>query len=253
MKKHPITPPSPDFVATLNPIRYRGYYYDSDLGLYYLQSRYYDANIGRFISADEYVSTGIGIAGYNMFAYCNNCPIITKDENGNLLCTVMGAAIGALTSVVFKSMETDDPEELKAAAIGGAVSGAFSGFAADLTICTGGSALFIVGVTAGLGALGSFAGTIVESKCANPKEEIPWADVAVNTISSGLVSAAFGAMSPAVAPLTESIVKAGGEVCAKTFANAYVKEVTKDIGVSIFSEFASNFFSWLYALPFTSR
>ena len=55
-----------------NPIRYRGYYYDTDLGLYYLQTRYYDSNIGRFINADGYISTGTGLLGYNMYAYCNN-------------------------------------------------------------------------------------------------------------------------------------------------------------------------------------
>ena len=40
-------------IATINPFRYRGYYYDKEIGLYYLQSRYYDADIGRFINADE--------------------------------------------------------------------------------------------------------------------------------------------------------------------------------------------------------
>ena len=41
---------------TNNPIRYRGYYYDTDLGLYYLQTRYYDSNTGRFINADSVMS-----------------------------------------------------------------------------------------------------------------------------------------------------------------------------------------------------
>ena len=42
-----------DGIATVNPFRYRGYYYDNETGLYYLQSRYYDPNVGRFINADE--------------------------------------------------------------------------------------------------------------------------------------------------------------------------------------------------------
>ena len=37
-------------IAAVNPFRYRGYYYDSEIGMYYLQSRYYDAGVGRFIS-----------------------------------------------------------------------------------------------------------------------------------------------------------------------------------------------------------
>ena len=52
------------------------------MGLYYLQSRYYDANIGRFISADGYVSTGQGIIGNNMYAYCGNNPIMRSDRGG---------------------------------------------------------------------------------------------------------------------------------------------------------------------------
>ena len=62
-------------LAELNPLRYRGYYYDNDdVGFYYLQSRYYDATTCRFISADSYAITGLGLVGYNMFAYCNNEP-----------------------------------------------------------------------------------------------------------------------------------------------------------------------------------
>ena len=69
-------------VRTLNPFRYRGYYYDTETGLYYLQSRYYDARIGRFINADGYVSTGQGLTGNNMFAYCGNDPVNYVDPNG---------------------------------------------------------------------------------------------------------------------------------------------------------------------------
>ena len=71
--------------AQYNPFRYRGYYYDSDLGMYYLQSRYYDAKICRFISADSYISTGQGMIGFNMFAYCNNNPVNYIDPYGNSL------------------------------------------------------------------------------------------------------------------------------------------------------------------------
>ena len=65
-----------------NPIRYRGYYYDIETRLYYLQSRYYDPEVGRFISADEYISTGQGINGNNMFAYCGNNPVNYYDIQG---------------------------------------------------------------------------------------------------------------------------------------------------------------------------
>jgi len=84
--------------AQYNPIRYRSYYYDSETGLYYVSSRYYDPEIGRFINADAYVSTGQGILGNNMFAYCNNNPVFMYDPTGELgIVTLMiiGAVVGA--------------------------------------------------------------------------------------------------------------------------------------------------------------
>ena len=60
-----------------------GTYYDVETGLYYLQSRYYNPEWGRFISADGYISTGQGILGYNMFAYCGNNPPNKVDYSGN--------------------------------------------------------------------------------------------------------------------------------------------------------------------------
>ena len=70
-------------MANVNPIRYRSYYYDAETNLYYLQSRYYDPEMGRFLNADGYVSTGQGITGNNMFAYCLNNPVCMVDNIGN--------------------------------------------------------------------------------------------------------------------------------------------------------------------------
>ena len=69
-------------IANVNPFRYRGYYYDKESGLYYVGSRYYDPQTGRFINADGYVSTGQGLTGNNMFAYCGNDPINRSDPSG---------------------------------------------------------------------------------------------------------------------------------------------------------------------------
>ena len=66
--------------AQYNPFRYRGYYYDTDLGMYYLQSRYYDAKICRFINADSALYHSM--FGYNMFAYCGNNPVNRFDSTG---------------------------------------------------------------------------------------------------------------------------------------------------------------------------
>ena len=53
-----------------------------ETGFYYLQSRYYDTEVCRFINADGYLSTGQGVLGNNMYAYCGNNPVIRKDPNG---------------------------------------------------------------------------------------------------------------------------------------------------------------------------
>ena len=70
-------------LAEINPRRYRGYYYDSETGFYYLRSRYYDPENHRFINADTYASTDSGDAiACNVFAYCNNNPVVFLDSTG---------------------------------------------------------------------------------------------------------------------------------------------------------------------------
>ena len=69
-------------LAEINPLRYRGYYYDSETGFYYLQSRYYDPENHRFINADCYASTGQGFIGTNAFSYCGNAPSSRTDGYG---------------------------------------------------------------------------------------------------------------------------------------------------------------------------
>ena len=79
---------SEDELSSINPLRYRGYVYDEDTTLYYLQSRYYDPTTGRFINADDtaYVDTNSGTPlSTNMFAYCENNAIMFTDYNGQLL------------------------------------------------------------------------------------------------------------------------------------------------------------------------
>ncbi|MBE6799522.1 MAG: RHS repeat-associated core domain-containing protein [Ruminococcaceae bacterium] len=70
-------------VGYLNPFRFKGYYFDNETGFYYCNSRYYVPEFCRFLNADGYVSTGQGIIGFNMFAYCLNNPIIFLDKFGS--------------------------------------------------------------------------------------------------------------------------------------------------------------------------
>ena len=85
------------WIGNANPLRYRGYYYDTESGFYYLQSRYYDPAIGRFISADTFATTDAnGFLSCNMFAYCENDPVNKQDLDGELPQVVVGALVGAV-------------------------------------------------------------------------------------------------------------------------------------------------------------
>ena len=81
-----VISPDASHIANANPLRYRGYFFDAETGLYYLLSRYYDPTTGRFVNIDEYISTGQGLLGFNMFAYCLNNPINRSDALGGISC-----------------------------------------------------------------------------------------------------------------------------------------------------------------------
>ena len=94
-------------VNALNPFGYRGYCYDDDMGLYYLQSRYYDPQICRFINADssEYLGATGTVLSCNLFAYCENDPVNMVDPKGNLaittaIKTALGVAMGAAAYLI---------------------------------------------------------------------------------------------------------------------------------------------------------
>ncbi len=73
-------------LAVRNPLRYRGYYYDSETGFYYLRARYYDPANHRFINADvpEVATTELdSFLQYNLFAYCLNNPVNMTDDSGS--------------------------------------------------------------------------------------------------------------------------------------------------------------------------
>ena len=101
---------SESFIGNMNPFRYRGYYYDTDLNLYYLQTRYYDPEIGRFVNLDKlaYLDPET-INGLNLYAYCLNNPVMGVDPDGTapwwgwvlgVLAVVAAIAIGVVATVV---------------------------------------------------------------------------------------------------------------------------------------------------------
>ncbi len=119
------TPTNPAHLMNRNPLRYRGYYYDTETGFYYLQSRYYDPANHRFINADSLVSTGQGFTGTNMFAYCLNNPVRKKDISGD-----------ACQEIIDNGNPTDDDKEVH----GGHMSnGGFGGLKIGKTVPKGGT------------------------------------------------------------------------------------------------------------------
>ena len=76
-------------LASYNPILYRGYYYDRETGLYYLNARYYNPEWRRFISTDEpsYLDSETP-NGLNLYCYCMNNPIMYADPSGHWIETV---------------------------------------------------------------------------------------------------------------------------------------------------------------------
>jgi len=95
-------------IAEVNPFRYRGYYYDNEIGLYYLQSRYYNPVTGRFVNADIpeiIVLHGRYSLNVNMYAYCNNDPVIGNDPMGML--DAAGAASWLNATDVFNMYAQD--------------------------------------------------------------------------------------------------------------------------------------------------
>ena len=86
----------PNHIGHVNPIRYRGYYYDNETGYYYLQTRYYNSEWGRFLNADGIACSVGGVGGNNMFAYCENNPIMFADHGGQFVLTLPAILWGVL-------------------------------------------------------------------------------------------------------------------------------------------------------------
>ena len=91
---------SASFIGHINPLRYRGYYYDRETRLYYLQSRYYDFANCRFINADTFATTDAnGFLSANMFAYCENNPVSNSDSEGKFPVQVIAAAVSGVVNL----------------------------------------------------------------------------------------------------------------------------------------------------------
>ena len=191
-------------IANVNPIRYRGYYYDVESGLYYLLSRYYDPVTQRFVNGDAYASTGTGILGFNMFAYCNNNPVNMADTTGELPFFLVTAAIGAVAGAI----------------IGGVVA-AKSGGNVWAGIGIGAAA----GGLAGAG-LGATAGVVLASSAtASTAAVVSGAGMVVTAVSTGGAGAGLALVADNISRAVNNVgtvLYSGGEQArqaATTFAN----------------------------------
>ena len=171
-------------IGKRNPFRYRGYYYDDETGMYYLQSRYYDPEIKRFICADnmKILQEQMDLYNKNLYAYCDNNPVVRLDLEGELGISIglakvlIGAAANVVTSFMAAKV-TNQSFGIGDAVIAGA-AGAFSswekiGMCANLLggIVAGGATYFykkiqgkddkeaiISGVSAGVATASAFSG-----------------------------------------------------------------------------------------------
>ena len=165
-------------LADVNPLRYRGYYYDSETGFYYLQSRYYDPELGRFINADSYASTdATGLLSANMFAYCENDPVNGSDPNGEWVHIAIGAAMGAVTGIItgYMSAKRAGMDYSLFMAVTDGLSGAASGALAA-------SGVGLVGQVIGNAAIEVTKGIVNGQRSANEMIEN-----ALNGVTNGLI------------------------------------------------------------------
>ena len=194
-------------LADVNPLRYRGYYYDTETGFYYLQSRYYDPELGRFINADSYASTdATGLLSANMFAYCENDPVNKSDPSGELapmLAAMVGGAVFGLmeqfmTDIIF-AMVTGQPLDGCFSSVGTYVSAAIGG---AMSVLPGGGVMRACVEVVGLSYIKTIVDIIFESQI--EENEDPSGRILIDSAKGGAAKVA-GAKYPTItAKITKS-------------------------------------------------
>ena len=214
-------------LAEKNPLRYRGYYYDSESSLYYLQSRYYDPATRRFVNADSYSSTGQGLIGHNMFAYCNNNPIMLLDVNGFepewwqwlisgtmvaagvvLVATGVAGPVGGVlicagaNSMIGSYVSEASGGTTTAGWIGGGVTGALCGLGAglsgslliDATTTSGATCLGYLGASEAVAFSSGFAGSLLGqlTTAQIDRQEVNFEEVCLSSALTGTVNCISG-------------------------------------------------------------
>ncbi|QLY78026.1 carbohydrate binding domain-containing protein [Clostridium intestinale] len=154
-----------DSVGVKNSYRYRGYRYDNETGMYYLQSRYYNPEWGRFINADEAIGQVGNVQGHNMFQYCFNNPVNMDDPSGcwpKLSTILTGIAVVAAAVAVVAIAVASAPA---LAVVGGVTAGV--GIASGIGTVAG-----IVAISAGVGAVTAKAAEVVSDKLSRKEHTV---------------------------------------------------------------------------------
>ena len=227
---------SGNVVGQYNPIRYRGYYYDTDTGFYYLQSRYYDPVIKRFISADDASLLGVNgdFTSLNLYAYCGNNPITRVDSRGSFWNTIIGGVVGAIVGGVSAAITGSN---IKAGIVSGAISGVISGAAVDIAIATGGVGLVaFAGVTIASGAGGATSSYINQRMNGKSHNEVDYETVIVD----GVWGAIGGMLSFGTADI-------GGKTCKTLMENLALKgkAFLNQVGSDVATTFTITIGTWL--------
>ena len=177
-------------VGTLNPFRYKGYYYDTETGLYYLNSRYYDAETGRFINADAFTSTDIsGALSANMFAYCENRPTIGSDPTGEWVHILIGAAVGAVGSLASQVLS----DVIASAATGNFSLSSWQTYAGAVAGGAAGGAVYAATKNStAAGAASGFVSTFTTGALEKTETNRTWGDIVAESVNEGLIGAKLG-------------------------------------------------------------
>ena len=242
----------PTFIGHINPLRYRGYYYDRETRLYYLQSRYYDFANCRFINADTYLSTGQGMLGHNMFTYCGNNPVNYCDSSGRFFFTLLGAMIGAAAGYIDAFIAGEDPIK---GAIAGGVSGAIAGAGVDIgviiTVSTGGAGIgWGFAAAVGLGAAGAAIGTAISNDWKMKKDG---ESLALQYMESALIGGMANAISFGLGPINGEIAKGTVSQIVRSIGYEGMKDFTYNLVtggiISWFSTFTNRIISTMLSTP----
>ena len=250
-------------ITETNPIRYRGYYYDTETRLYYVNSRYYDPAVKRFLNSDDELLSATStqtVTNKNFFAYCDNNPITRADSEGEVWHIIIGAAIGGISSAASAIITGKAEKDLKlsqvlvSAAFGAATGALCAAFpAAGVAISASSAAIesvttdlifnrdsslgeIVIGATvsAGLGALSGCAegGSALYKKTGSVLKQITKVTkgnhpvvkkVAQKTIKSFAKKSLRTAIKETVSNVFNSIISWG----ASWFGKNYWKRVKK--------------------------